>query len=381
MKTSGNDLLDQDVYGTQEQAKQYSIFHTLYKELYDIDFKDTFFALNLCETSSKKILSHDYKKIAISYHTEHIHYQSLYDIFINNKDRHFLLLSDFSSFSITDNLVVSDFWPDNVTPIQWLSWGEQIKTAKDISGIAGEPRKPTKKISSLSNRHEYHKATITAFILNEFNKDETLVSWHGWQAGEKVYYLEENYEIDDRIKKYIFDSKFKNIEKLTIDEYDNSVNSPDLNIYWNHPAFLDCVTNVTNESTFQSIGNLNNGESVAIPGPFITEKTIKPLLSGTAFVHVGQPFLLDKFNELGFCTDFGFPSEYDKEPYEDERILKLYDTLEFIRNTPTKKIHEDSYDAINHNLQHIKSGKFLENCKKHNIKNLNIIIDWNSNNS
>ena len=381
MKTSGNDLLDTDVYGTQDEVKQYSIFHTLYRDLYNIDFRNTFFALNLNETNHKKILNHDYKKIVISYHIEHIHYQPLYDIFNNNKDRQFLLLSNFSSFYLPNDIAEHDFWPDNVTALQWISWGEQLKTAEKISGIAEKPRVPTKKLSSFTNRHEYHKAAVTAFIFKKFKKDETLVSWHGWQATEKVYYLEEYYNIDNEIKKYIFDPDFKNIKKLKVDNFSLLDNQPDQNIKWKHEAYLNCAVNVTNESTFQSIGKLNTGKIVTIPGPYITEKTIKPLLAGTAFLSVGQPFLLEKFNEMGLCTDFGFSSDYDKEPYEDERILKIYNTLKEIHNTPTQEIYENSYAAINHNLKHIKSGRFLENCKKYNAKNINTIINWNSNNS
>ena len=376
-----NDLLHTNVYGTQEEVKQHPIFQTLYKDLYDIDFKDTFFALNLHLTFPEKILNHSCNKIVLSYHTEHLHhYTELYDIFYNNRDKKFLIISDFSSFNIEDDEAETDFWPENVTTTQWLSWGEQVEMAKKITGVAEFSNIPTKKISSLSNRHEYHKAATTAFIFNNFLSDDIILSWHNnLKDDHHDYYLRDDFFIPKQIQKELFDREFCTNERILFDDDDlEKFNNPLCNINWHNDAYTKCVINVTNESTFSSIGRLNNEQPIIIPGPFITEKTIKPLLSGTAFLHVGHPFLLEKLNELGINTNFGFPNDYDKEPYEDERILKLYDTLEFIRNTPTMKIYEDSYDAINHNLQHIKSGKFLENCKKHNIKNLNTIIDWNS---
>ena len=369
-------LLDTDIYGTQEEVKNYLLFHELYKELYDIDFKNTFFALNLNLTVPKKILNHPHKKIVISYHSEHIHYKELYDIAVDNKDRKFLIISDFSSAIIEDNEVNSHFWPDNVTMIKWLSWGVQIENAKNIFGIAKEPRIPTKKMSSLAHRHEFHKAAITAFILKKFNREEIIVSWHKWLLGDKIYYLEDDYEIHDEIKKYLFDPEFKKIEKITIDNFNESVNFEIQNTDWRHPAFLDCAVNVTNESTFQSIGNLHNDEMVFIPGPFITEKTIKPLLSGTAFIHVGQPFLLDELKKLGINTNFGFPDDYDNEPFEDERILKIYKTIEIVMNTSLEKLYDDSYKAIVNNLNCIESGDFYNNCKNRNKQNINKIYEW-----
>ena len=376
MKTSGNALIDTDVYGTQDSVKEYSIFHTLYKNLYDIDFKNTFFALNLSETVPEKILNHPYKKIVISYHSEHIHYQILYDIVLKNKDREFLLISDFSSFEIKDDEAKSDFWPSNVTKIHWVSWGEQLFEAKKISGIADKPRMPIKKISSLTNRHEYHKAAITAFLLKKFKKKDMLISWHKWKATEKIFYLEEGYEIDERISQYLFDNNFLNTDKILIDDFNNTINSPRLNINWLHPAFLDCAVNITNESTFQTLGQISNGVSVIIPGPYITDKTIKPLLGGTAFLHVGQPFLLKKLNELGIDINFGFPSDYDNEPFEDDRMLKIYKSIEFIMNSTIDELYQNSYEAIVNNLYCIKSGLFYKNCENHNKKNIEKIYEW-----
>lgn len=376
MKTSGNDLIDTDVYGTQNQVKEYSLFQTLYQEFYNIDFNDTFFALNVTETVPEKILNHPFKKIVISYHIEHIHYQLLYDIVVNNKDKHFLLISDFDSFDIKDDEAEFNFWPNNVTPIQWLSWGEQISKAKKISGIAELPKFPTKKLSSLANRHEYHKAAITAYILNNFLMEDTIISWHKWNAREEIYYLADDYSIDKKIKQQLSSKKFLETESIEFDIFDNSLNTPNINIHWDNAAYLDCAVNITNESTFSSIGVISTDRSVAIPGPFITEKTIKPLLSGTAFLHVGQPFLLRKLNELGIDTNFGFPSDYDNEPFEDDRILKIYKSIEFIMNSTIDELYQNSYDAIVNNLDCIKNGVFYNNCKKHNNKHVDKIYEW-----
>lgn len=376
MKTSGNHLIDTNVYGTQEQVKEYSIFQKLYQEFYDVDFRDTFFTLNLSETIPEKILNNPFKKIVISYHSEHIHYQPLYDIFIENKDKKFLLVTDFSSFSIPDDEAKSSFWPDNVMHIHWLSWGEQLSEAMKIFGIAGKPRVPSKKVSSLSHRHEYHKAAVTAFLLKNFSKNDMIISWHKWKATEKIFYLEEGYEIDERISQYLFDDNFLNIDKILIDGFNTATNSPRLNVNWSHPAFLDCAVNITNESTFQTLGQVSNRIPVVIPGPYITDKTIKPLLGGTAFLHVGQPFLLTKLNELGISTDFGFPADYDDEPFEDERILKIYGSINFIMNTSLENLYQNSYDAILSNLNCVKSGTFYKNCKNHNKKSVKKIYEW-----
>lgn len=377
MKTSGNHLIDTNVYGTQDQVKKYSIFHTLYKNFYDIDFKNTFFALNVIHFDSEKLLNHNCKKIVLSFQSEYIDYYDMFYTFNNNKDKVFLLLTDFYFPEAPDKDTETHFWPDNVTCIQWISWGEQIKYFANRAGVAKNPRNPSKKLSSLSHRHEFHRSAVTAFILNNFSKNDIILSWHSWTPNkEDIYYLKDDYCIHNEIKKQL--NTFNYHEKILLDEPKKSLNyfrNPVNNYFWDIEPYLDCAVNLTNETAYSSVGRIDE-MNVVLPTPLITEKTFKALLAGTAFVSVGQPFLLRQLNLLGIRTDFGFPSKYDEKIFEDERMLEIYETLTFIRDTPTEKIYKDSYDAVNHNLRHIRSQKFLENCKHHNRKHIDKIYEW-----
>lgn len=378
MSTSTHDLFTNDIYGTQEKIKSFSFFKAVYEELYNIDFKDTFFAFNLIKFDSKKVLDHNYKKIVINYQSgEYFEYDEMYKTFSENKDKVFLLLHDFFSPDAPNEETITNFWPDNVTSIRWLSWSEQVRYFVENAGIADKPRVPTKKLSSLSHRHEFHRAAVTAFIQNNFPKNDVMLSWHNWiPPGDNVYYLEDGYHIHEEIRKHL--DTFDYNEKIVLDEPTKPLEyfrNPVKNYFWDSKPYLDCAVNVTNETGYQSIGQIDNN-SVVLPTPLITEKIIKPILAGTAFVNVGQPFLLQQFNLFGFRTDFGLPSEYDEEIFEDQRMLKIFDTLTYINDTPIEKLCQDSYEAICHNLNHIRSGKFYENCKNHNKEHVNEIYKW-----
>ena len=152
------DYIHYNVYGTWDKVKAHPIMD-FYAGFDNFNFDDVYFALNIWFLNEKKIPFDRFKKVIISFHTEYIDLDLLWNFFNKHSDCEFLFLSDFKHNNI---------WPSNVTTCRWISWGYQLEVAVEHHGIAVDLIEPKYKLSSLSNRHEFHKACVTAYLLEKF---------------------------------------------------------------------------------------------------------------------------------------------------------------------------------------------------------------------
>lgn len=352
------DFIDQNITGTWDDIKNCQIVEHIYVEFKKLTWDHCYFALNVQRLDQVKIPTDCYKKIVISFHTEYFEHQLLWEFFNKNSDCEFLFLCDQSSENI---------WPLNVTQVSWNTWGYQLDVGIQYAGINHSLMPPTKKISSLSNRHEFHKAAVTAYLVQEFNNRDMIISWNNWICGD-LYYQHENFFIPDQIKKYLSVP----IEPMILDKFDNY---PLTNTNWNHPAYVESAINLTNESIFNSQAVIGNN-NVDLPTPYLTEKTWKPLLSGRPFIPVGQYNTLKSLENLGFVFDYNLDLSFDQCRGDFDRMLKIYQTLNEIKNLTAEEIFGHSYESCLHNLQHIRSGSFSKNCYLHNMKSFERIESW-----
>ena len=354
------DYVHQNVYGTWDQIKNHPIIST-YPGLEKLDFSDTFFALNVQIHDSKKIPTDKFKKIVISYHTEYFEHQLLWDFFQQNQDCNFLFLSDTAPV---------DIWPSNVTMYQWITWGEQLDVAIEHHNIATELTAPKYKISSLSNRHEFHKAAVTAFLLETFDKNDMVLSWNNW-CPKEPYYKTAGAFVPPEIQEYLQGS-FKSLDSIKLDSFENS---PVANGNWNHPAYLYCAINLTNESVFNCRAKI--GETrIKLPTPYLTEKTWKPLIAGRPFIPVGQAETLQSLSKLGLQFDYDLDLSFDTDVEDFDRIRKIYSCLRQVYMFEANEIFNRTKESTKHNLEHIRSGKFREQCNIVNLETLEKIYNW-----
>jgi len=204
-----HDYVDQNVVG--KNLDLHKVCGGLYGLLDDLNCSDIWFALNVQQLSLVKIPTHQFKKIVISYHTEYFDVHDLHDFFQANLDCEFLFLHD----GIPETL-----WPVNVTSVQWISWGQQLDVAIGTYGIADAVMPVTKLVSSLSNRHEFHKAAVTAFLQKHFCPDQLILSWHDNRQRD-LYYLDPDFFMPESIQNLVLDPVFQN--QLPI-KFDNNFN-------------------------------------------------------------------------------------------------------------------------------------------------------------
>ena len=319
-----------------------------------------FYAFNLAWPEFNLPAHHN--KYVVSFHTEYI-------------DIDWLMAQSNAVYpkpvlAITDFEITPQEWPDNITFAQCITMHTQLEIAKTIYGIQNQPMQPKYKISSLSYRVTQYKNFVTAYIKQYCNAQDIILSYHkktnkqeDWHGHTDVPHLQ-NLDLD-------LDKIFINI----INEAKIVNNSPVENANWHVPADLDALFNLTNESFHYSASTRD--EHVFInPGPYLTDKTFKPLLAGRPFVPVGQAHTIRFLNSIGFQTDFGIDFTFDSDTGDLSRIKGIFNAIDYICSESLDTLYANSVNSAVHNSQHISNGDLTEICNFLNKSGLDKSKHW-----
>jgi hypothetical protein len=337
-------------------SKSKNFLEQLFFKLYDRKLKftnDVFLGLNLQWPSFN--LPDSYSKYIISFHTEYIHLEWIISQAKKIYPKTVTLITDY-------NISFSDIWPDNVQFVPWITMHKQIKILQQQLGVNNNIQNPTYKISSLSFRISQYKNFVTAYLLKNFPHNDMILTYHGFLAkSEDLHGHPPGYPELDQLD-------FSLLKKTTLNFNDNfSGNTAVANGNWQNECYTDALINLTNES-FHYSNTVINDQNYCWPGPYLTEKTFKPLLAGRPFLVAGQ-YQTYKFLELvGFRTDFGLDTCYDNDSGDLTRICKLFRTLDYINDTPKNQLFDHSIDAVRHNVKWIQSNNFYDQCQEINQK-------------
>jgi hypothetical protein len=272
---------------------------------------------------------------------------------------------------VHDSIVVDNpQWPDNVQFVRWITWHQQLEKIAETYGVCNQPQLPKYKLSSLSFRYTQYKKFITAWLLKNFNHNEMILTWHHCIGKQEDLHNHPDWAIW--------------LNELTVDEsvfinwrdnFNLEKNIPLFNADWHKEPYTNALVTCTNE-TFNYSLSFKKDQPFTFPGPYISEKTFKPLLAGRPFVAVGQAQTLEYLNMIGFRTDFGWPTDYDNDPGDLTRIQKIFSTLESIQSQTIEQLYEQSLSAVQHNTQHIINGNLAEICNNLNQMNRQEIVDF-----
>jgi hypothetical protein len=174
---------------------------------------------------------------------------------------------------------------------------------------------------------------------------------------------------------YLNSLELNNLTKVFVNYKDTFDNQAVLNSNWSLSPYTDAVINLTNESFHYSNTEIN-GRPFRNPGPYITEKTFKPLLAGQAFLSVGQADTYKFLSNLGFKVNFGFNIEFDQDAGDLSRIKLIFETIDKIKNTSVRQLQDQSIESVTHNLQHIKSKNLTDYVNVFNRKSIETIIEY-----
>ncbi len=363
-----NDLLPKNLTGYWNQFDSRDLYWI--KSIGELGIDHVYFALDMPQRagiySRLDELPRD-QPLIISFHVEYFWQHDLLRWFRSRPNQKILLLSDWHTY---DN-----FWPSNVTVCRWITWHHQLARIINTYGMC-RPRTepPSRKFSSLAGRHEWHRAAITALLLSRLPPQDLVLSWQDIRFDKNLYYLRDDQYLDPMIAKLVRSEWFRNLAPIH-SLVNRGSGSPLDHANWNHPAYLDCAVNFTNESIFNSCTMIDQ-KFFHLPGPYLTEKTWKPLLACQAFVPVGQRGTVNTLEDLGLRFTWLRRLNFSEQPADQDRMVAIMRFVLSIKDIECDDLWALSQPDAQANLDWIHSGEFARQCDQANQSVLHQIDQW-----
>lgn len=306
----------------------------------------------------------DYQQYFLSWHTEQLDLHWLKRQAEEVYPRPILVAND--------GIVDPAIFPDNVKFVQWITWGDQLDQLVKKFGMCETPVLPEYKISSLCFRVSQYKNYVTSYLLQHATPDELMLTYHKEISKlADLHGYPQNLSWLDALDFTLLEPTWINFQ----DNFDWEKNRPVANGDWRILPYQNALVNFTNESWHYSFSEVN-GQSFLYPGPYLTEKTWKPLLASRPFLSVGQYQTYQTLNRLGLQTNFGFSTEFDQDPGDLTRIRDIFVSIDGILTTSIKDLYDQSYDSVVYNSRYIKNGDFNRACYQENEQARGSILEF-----
>ena len=291
----------------------------------------TYCNLNICISNLQRSIPNGFDRYILGFWFEVFDEHVFLDVYRNNPSAEFVILTDLNANDLAKF--------ERVKVINLYHWRWFIKPAVDNH----EERKY--KISSLSNRVTEYRAFVTSKLLG---LDDVLVTWNAQF-------------LNDHNVDYIFaaagqpkrDALIEKINQLRQPiQAETFVNDPGQTLTASHPAYTQSLVNSINETKDVCW----HAEFGTLPGPYLTEKTWKPLINGNALLFTGQFNTCATLQNLGFEFDYPWSNDYDSVPGDLERLELVLDTIDHILGMSFDHIQQGIQHSTRHNQNLINSG-------------------------
>jgi hypothetical protein len=257
--------------------------------------------------------------------------------------------------------------PENVTYFQYrhLHLRVQMFTNNYRGTVTSvKNKKITHKFSSLSFWPRQARALVTA-MLKTYANEQSMISWHGHTKHnvdtEQALQQRITTDFDHDFHRGLIDkirnnSMFYDLDwtwldqTIKIDEYNLNQNFVEHNaIDIDHAAYQNCWANFNNETN--NFGYYDDGRVwYTRPGPYITEKTIKPLIAGCVLLNSGQPrmyeFLMRQYGIQ--CLSYKLPDEhaYDFGVMDFDRFNSLMHLVKDLSTMSLTMLIDANIDVV-----------------------------------
>lgn len=150
----------------------------------------------------------------------------------------------------------------------------------------------------------------------------------------------------------------------------------DLNLHgYNNSAYRQSALNFTQESYHYSFTATEKGNFIQ-PGPFITEKTWKCIISSTAFISVGQCYVYRWLKSLGLEFDYGpLNLDFDEDPGNLTRLEKIVALIESLQAWSAADLYEMTRESTQHNSEYVQSKEFWQRCEDSNAETYKLLTN------
>jgi hypothetical protein len=120
----------------------------------------------------------------------------------------------------------------------------------------------------------------------------------------------------------------------------------------------------------------DQGREYIAPGPFLTEKTFKSILTCTAFIPVGQYRSYQWLANMGLKFDYGaLDLSFDLDPGNNSRMRGLVDLIQSQAAWTAADLYAMTRASTLHNHEYLISGDFGRACERFNRPNLDRMIE------
>ena len=283
-------------------------------------------------------------------------------------------------------------FPNNVYFYQYHSWHYHMD--KIMSWFPDRKSRDIKfKASAVCHRITQSKMLIFTALMEYLDRNELLVKLSDWLEEKNVHYRRPTYVSElDQLSDIFFNKYFGT--KITVDDFPATANYQRINSNPWHHFYVNSALHFNNASYHYSnfrapltsntlpqvwTGGWRNDRRPASvqsrPGPCLSEKTYKCLISGTPFISVAQFNVYRSFETLGFKFDYGpLNLEWDQVTSDLARWLGIVDLIKQLPNYSTGDIVDFTKHSSEHNMDHVWSGNFSKLCRARNEQTANLII-------
>jgi len=273
--------------------------------------------------------------------------------------------------------------PKNIYYFKYRFWYlhlEAFLANYDVSKLIFAKNKNYKyKFSSFSFKLRQSRALITTLLMT-YAHNESLISWHKEDQDNPI---DRHEALIESLKNHhdFADLDWSVINNTILpDNFNRAKNTVLANtLDIDNAGYANTLINFTNET--DSYGYHNDGINEYIrPGPYLTEKTFKSLISGTIMISVGQPFIYDFLrNDYKLPLNYAMDLSYDNIKGDFDRLFELRKLIEKLASTPLADLIDSNID-ICQTIQHtLVDPDYIVELKKFNQqqdeKILNLIGD------
>jgi hypothetical protein len=249
--------------------------------------------------------------------------------------------------------------------IQYVSYNTAHRMVEKITRPVIN-KKITHKVSALTNRISQSKCIIFAALMSILDEQDRMMSLNNTASNHSVH----SWQLSGNAVCDQYTSMFK---QYWLDKKISLPGDDGIDKSYNNSAYKNTALNFTQESYHYSL--MSNGiRSYIEPGPFVTEKTFKCLLSKTAFVPVGQAYTYQWLEQLGCRFDYGALNlEFDKDPGNLTRLEKIVAFIESLHEWSAQDLYEMTLESTLHNHELVTSNRFWNACEESNAETYKIL--------
>lgn len=320
----------------------------------------TFFLVNVNWNGYNWKIPHDYDRYVFSFHVEPWQHDWIKHFCESHPNQEVVLISEYPINHRYYNL-------PNLKILVYHCWAWLMtKVLQYDTNFYVPAAKRTHHLSSLVNKPSFFKALTTTYIFRKNYRDKAIVSWNINKRKElcpSLQYLDTAFDYSDEIKELIvyYHQHLKQVS-INLDDFNDTRFS---NYFCQIPAYTQCLVNITNE-TYQT----TEESDYIMTGPYLTEKTWKPLLTGSALLPQGMPNTYSYLSQFGFRFVYPWNIEFDQLVPDFPRYLQVLKIIDQIYHSDFLCLAESIEESNLYNFEHIRSQNFIDNINTVNQSSL-----------